>query len=175
MPILAFAPGPVQLEIAGGTDVKWSPPIDYLCLVTLPILEKIGYHGHLETVRRGHYPKGGGLVKFSSRGPSKLHAMNHEKHGIISEVYGISHAVALPRHVAERQAAAAGKSLEETRDQVAAETLPREIAYDWADMSYQERQASGAAAPIFGLSFLFVFLVLFVVALVLGRGSGPAV
>ena len=115
MPILAFAPGPVQLEIAGGTDVKWSPPIDYLCLVTLPILEKIGYHGHLETVRRGHYPKGGGLVKFSSRGPSKLHAMNNEKHGIISEVYGISHAVALPRHVAERQAAAAGKSLEEAK------------------------------------------------------------
>jgi len=45
-------------------------------------------------------------------------------------------------------------------EQVAAETLPREIAYDWADMSYQERQASGAAGPIFGLSFLFVFLVL---------------
>ncbi len=45
-------------------------------------------------------------------------------------------------------------------EQVAAGTLPREIAYDWADMSYQERQASGAAGPIFGLSFLFVFLVL---------------
>src|SRR5438093_11634143 len=102
MPMLAFAPGPVQLEITGGTDVKWSPPSDYVRLVTLPILKKIGYQGHLETVRRGHYPKGGGLVKFSSRGPSKLHSMNHEKPGIVSKVYGISHAVALPRHVAER-------------------------------------------------------------------------
>jgi HAE1 family hydrophobic/amphiphilic exporter-1 len=45
-------------------------------------------------------------------------------------------------------------------EQVAAEALPPEIRYDWADLSYQERQASGAAGPIFGLSFLFVFLVL---------------
>ncbi len=45
-------------------------------------------------------------------------------------------------------------------EQVAAETLPPQISYDWADLSYQERQASGAAGPIFGLSFLFVFLVL---------------
>src|SRR5207245_1899808 len=57
MPILAFAPGGVHLEITGGTDVKWSPPIDYLRLVTLPILRKISYHGDLEIVRRGHYPK----------------------------------------------------------------------------------------------------------------------
>ena len=115
MPILAFAPGTVQLEIAGGTDVKWSPPIDYLRLVTLPILKKIGYHGDLELVRRGHYPKGGGLVKFSTRGASKLHALLHEKPGSISKIYGISHAVALPRHVAERQAAAARKNLDEAK------------------------------------------------------------
>jgi RNA 3'-terminal phosphate cyclase (ATP) len=115
MPILAFAPGEVQLEIASGTDVKWSPPVDYLRLVTLPVLKKIGYRGHLEVVRRGHYPRGGGLVKFSSEGASKLGAMLHEKPGSISKIYGISHAVALPRHVAERQAAAARKILEEAK------------------------------------------------------------
>jgi len=115
MPILAFAPGTVQLEITGGTDVKWSPPIDYLRLVTLPILKKIGYHGELDMVRRGHYPKGGGLVKFSSEGASHLKPMNYEKPGSISKIFGISHAVALPRHVAERQAAAARKTLEEAK------------------------------------------------------------
>jgi RNA 3'-phosphate cyclase len=69
----------------------------------------------LEIVRRGHYPKGGGLVKFSSEGASNLNAMNHEKPGSISKIFGISHAVALPRHVAERQAAAARKDLEEAK------------------------------------------------------------
>jgi RNA 3'-terminal phosphate cyclase (ATP) len=112
MPILAFAPGAVQLEITGGTDVKWSPPVDYLRLVTLPILKKIGYHGHLEIVRRGHYPKGGGLVRFSTQGPSKLQPLTNEKSGSISRIQGISHATALPRHVAERQATSAKKRLE---------------------------------------------------------------
>src|SRR6266540_276631 len=102
MPIIAFAPGAVHLEIVGGTDVKWSPPIDYVRLVTLPILKKIGYQGELELVGRGHYPKGGGLVKFSTGGASRLQALICEKPGLISKIYGISHAVALPRHVAER-------------------------------------------------------------------------
>jgi RNA 3'-terminal phosphate cyclase (ATP) len=115
MPILAFAPGPVQLEVAGGTDVKWSPPIDYVRLVTLPILRKMGYRGELELVRRGHYPKGGGLIGFSTQGASKLQAMIYEKPGSISKILGISHAVALPRHVAERQTSAARKNLEEAK------------------------------------------------------------
>jgi RNA 3'-terminal phosphate cyclase (ATP) len=115
MPIIAFAPGNVQLEITGGTDVKWSPPIDYLRLVTLPILKRIGYQAELETVRRGHYPKGGGLVKFSTQGPSKLHSFTNKSPSSISKIYGISHAVVLPRHVAERQAVAAKRSLEEAK------------------------------------------------------------
>jgi RNA 3'-phosphate cyclase len=115
MPILAFAPGSVQLEISGGTDVKWSPPIDYLRLVTLPILKKIGYQGNLELVRRGHYPKGGGLVRFSTDGSSTLRPLRDNKSGPVSKIHGISHAVALPRHVAERQAAVAKKTLEEQK------------------------------------------------------------
>jgi HAE1 family hydrophobic/amphiphilic exporter-1 len=43
---------------------------------------------------------------------------------------------------------------------VARETLPSQISYDWADLSYQEKKASGTVGPIFGLSLLFVFLVL---------------
>jgi len=115
MPILAFAPGGVQLEITGGTDVKWSPPIDYLRLITLPLLKKISYQGNLELVRRGHYPKGGGEVRFSTGGPSILQPLVDVKPGSISKINGISHAVALPRHVAERLAAAARKNLEEAK------------------------------------------------------------
>src|SRR2546428_5122025 len=81
MPILAFAPGPVQLEIAGGTDVKCSPPIDYVRLDALPILREIGYRGELELVRRGHYPKRGGLARVSTQGRSNLRTRPHDKPG----------------------------------------------------------------------------------------------
>src|SRR2546422_2577085 len=45
-------------------------------------------------------------------------------------------------------------------EQVAAQVLPREMGYGFADLSYQERKASGTAGPIFGLSLGFVFLIL---------------
>src|SRR6266511_2992747 len=43
---------------------------------------------------------------------------------------------------------------------VAKEVLPPEMGYDWADLSYQERRASGAAMTSFALSLVFVFLIL---------------
>ena len=45
-------------------------------------------------------------------------------------------------------------------EEVAREVLPREMGYDWADLSYQEKQASGAATTSFALSLVFVFLIL---------------
>src|SRR2546423_5212425 len=48
----------------------------------------------------------------------------------------------------------------EALEQVAKEVLPPEMGYDWADLSYQEKKASGAAITGFVLSLIFVFLIL---------------
>jgi HAE1 family hydrophobic/amphiphilic exporter-1 len=45
-------------------------------------------------------------------------------------------------------------------EQVAGQVLPREIGYDWADLSYQEKKASGKVGTVFALSLVFVFLIL---------------
>jgi hydrophobic/amphiphilic exporter-1 (mainly G- bacteria), HAE1 family len=45
-------------------------------------------------------------------------------------------------------------------EEVAKQTLPPEIGYDWGDLSYQERKASGTTTSVFGLSLVFVFLIL---------------
>jgi multidrug efflux pump len=45
-------------------------------------------------------------------------------------------------------------------EEVAKEVLPPEMGYDWADLSYQERLASGTAITAFALSLIFVFLIL---------------
>jgi len=44
-------------------------------------------------------------------------------------------------------------------EQVARQTLPREISYDWSDLSYQEKKAGGSGS-LFALSIVFVFLIL---------------
>jgi len=45
-------------------------------------------------------------------------------------------------------------------EEVAKQTLPPEIGYDWSDLSYQERKASGSTTTVFALSLVFVFLIL---------------
>jgi hydrophobic/amphiphilic exporter-1 (mainly G- bacteria), HAE1 family len=45
-------------------------------------------------------------------------------------------------------------------EQVAAQVLPRDVAYEWADLSYQEKKAAGAGGSVFILSIIVVFLIL---------------
>lgn len=107
MPILSFSPGKVTLEITGGTDVKWSPPIDYVISVAVPLLQTIGYSAVLERLKRGHYPRGGGKARLTAVGVHSLGPMASRSRGNILPVGGISHSVGLPEHVAARQATGA--------------------------------------------------------------------
>jgi HAE1 family hydrophobic/amphiphilic exporter-1 len=45
-------------------------------------------------------------------------------------------------------------------EEVAKEVLSPEMGYEWADLSYQEKQASGGAVTALSLSLIFVFLIL---------------
>ena len=106
----AFTESPVEITIKGGTDVRWSPPVDYLQNVTLKILKTMGYNAEINVKRRGHYPRGGGIVTVKikpvkSLNPLKLNDLE------IDRIKGISHAVKLPEHVAVRQAESAEKLL----------------------------------------------------------------
>ncbi|MBC7100507.1 RNA 3'-terminal phosphate cyclase [Methanothermobacter tenebrarum] len=108
----AFAEDKTTFKIRGGTDVKWSPPINYLENVTLPLLEKMGYKGKIKLLKRGYYPKGGGIIEARIQPIKRLKPIKLTKTRIKS-IKGISHAGRLPLHVAERQARAAQKILQE--------------------------------------------------------------
>ncbi len=112
MPCAAYAPGSVELDLTGGTDVKWSPTIDYVRLIVLPILQLIGYRATLTMHQRGHYPKGGGHVSMRIEPSRSLMAIKLVERGRAAPaVEGISHCVRLPSHVAQRQADAAKEKL----------------------------------------------------------------
>ncbi len=111
MPLLAYSPGRVEVEIIGGTDVKWSPPIDYFIHVALPVLGKLGITCQLEVLRRGHYPRGGGQVRLTTTPVESFKPITGMDPGTVVRIRGVSHAVGLPRHVAERQSQTARKIL----------------------------------------------------------------
>jgi RNA 3'-phosphate cyclase len=111
MPAAAFARRPLEVEITGGTDNPFAPPIDYLVNITLPTLRRMGYRGEVERVRRGHYPRGGGIIRARVRPAEKLKALELIEPGKIVTIRGISHAVRLPAPIATRQAHAAKREL----------------------------------------------------------------
>jgi len=45
-------------------------------------------------------------------------------------------------------------------EEVAAEVLPSNMGYEWSNMSYQEKAASGSAGVVFLFALVFVFLIL---------------
>jgi RNA 3'-terminal phosphate cyclase (ATP) len=108
MPAAAYADGSIRLTIKGGTDVIWSPTIDYLENVTFKALSRMGYISHLKTISRGYYPRGGGLIELDIE-PSELHGYDFARED--RDVSGISHSSRLPEHVTQRQAASAKEVL----------------------------------------------------------------
>ncbi|MEM2865637.1 MAG: RNA 3'-terminal phosphate cyclase [Candidatus Hadarchaeales archaeon] len=107
LPPLAFASGPAEVEVTGGTDNPLAPPVDYFRHVTLPVLARMGYRVELECLRRGHYPKGGGKVVVRTHPVEVLRSLELTEAGRVERVEGISHCAGLPPHVATRQAHAA--------------------------------------------------------------------
>lgn len=107
-----YAPGRVRVRITGGTDVRWSPSIDYLRFIILPVLQKFGYKAEIRLVQRGYYPVGGGEVVMDFF-PSEPKSLNLVERGGIISAGGISHAhLGLAKSgVAARQAKSALKGL----------------------------------------------------------------
>ena len=100
-----------EFTIIGGTDVKWAPTADYFKYVTLPTLSRFGVKCEFEIIRRGYYPKGGGMVRVRTSKSSLNGIEFTDESGNV--VRGISHCSNLPNHVANRQAEAAKRLISE--------------------------------------------------------------
>jgi RNA 3'-phosphate cyclase len=111
-PSCLFAPKEVELVVTGGTDVKWSPPVDYLRRVFLPFLRRMGASGEIRIERRGYYPKGGGLVKATVTPVKFLEGVRIQDRGAVKRIEGIAHSYNLPRHIVEREASGAKRTLD---------------------------------------------------------------
>ncbi len=119
---LMFADKPSTLTITGGTDVAFSPTIDYFSEVVLPFFKPYAKEISIKVKRRGYFPKGGGKVVFSVTPKYRRHeyssfqafvaALRHAEQplsllerGDLVSIHCVSHAADRLQHahVAERQ------------------------------------------------------------------------
>jgi RNA 3'-phosphate cyclase len=104
LPPAVLSPEPISFRLHGGTDVKWSPPVDYLHNVFAHTLELLGPRIEIHQKKRGHYPRGGGEVICEVSPVDCIESFTEVEFGGLRSVEGISHCVRLPGHIAERQA-----------------------------------------------------------------------
>lgn len=79
VPIAIFLDDPIELEITGGTHVRWSPPFDYFQHIFCYFLKRMGVNIDSEIIRYGFYPKGGGEVRVHINPCKKLKPLCLEK------------------------------------------------------------------------------------------------
>lgn len=114
--LLALAPGlptPLTVAATGGTDVRWSPTLEHLRSVLLPLAERAGIGVDLLATREGFYPKGGGRIRAlvpPSSDPE--HEGVLEERGALERVEATVRVSELPDHVPERILASLEERLE---------------------------------------------------------------
>lgn len=112
LPVATALEGPLSLAATGGTDVKWSPPVDYYRRVKLPLLRERGFAAAVDVDRRGFYPAGGGAatLRLYPTSPPPLAATDRgDLRGW--RVYSVASTDLADGSVAERQAEAAAERL----------------------------------------------------------------
>jgi len=78
IPVVAISQKKLDLKIKGGTDVLWSPSIDYTQYVLREAYSRMGIKFSLELCKRGYYPKGGGEINLHVN-PSNLKSISFTK------------------------------------------------------------------------------------------------
>ncbi|MEM5766536.1 MAG: RNA 3'-terminal phosphate cyclase [Candidatus Aenigmatarchaeota archaeon] len=108
--VSAFTGDIVKINVKGGSTASaWSPTIQYVQNVFLPIVRKMGYCAEIEIIKHGFYPQGGAEVEITVHPIEKLTAIRLTSPGKTKRIKGVSVVGSLPEHIATRQAEAAKK------------------------------------------------------------------
>jgi RNA 3'-phosphate cyclase len=128
LPLAIRCGGAVQMRITGGTDVRAAPPLDYFLQVFLPLLAHMGVAVKATVLRRGYYPRGGGIVEVDVAPGQVLHPLCLELPGALHAITAYAHVANLPQHIVERMCAAAAQCLPGRSVQVNARLLGHDQA-----------------------------------------------
>ena len=104
----------LKIRICGGTNVDWSPPIEFLQYALFPILKRMNARFEVKLAKRGYYPKGQGAVMFiSKKAKLPLKPIVLKDFSELDHVKIFSHSANLPTEVSQNQFISAKKTLQE--------------------------------------------------------------
>jgi RNA 3'-phosphate cyclase len=113
VPIAAFAPSKTTFTLMGGTNVSWSPTIEYFQNIFCDYAEKFGLLITSEIDKYGFYPTGGGSVKVEINPIKQGKALNLTDRGKLFDIkaFSIASEDLQNARVAERQVSSFRKNM----------------------------------------------------------------
>lgn len=123
LPALITASGPSELVLEGGTHNSKAPPFDFLALVFLPLLNRMGPRVRAVLERPGFYPKGGGRMRVQIEPASKLARVDLTERGPLQNVRARALVAQLPVQIANRELAVVSRELSAWNPTLQAEAL----------------------------------------------------
>ena len=120
VPAISLTRSSLRLDLVGGTDVPWSPTLDYFDRVVRPAYASVGISFDVKAERRGYYPRGGGRVSATIEPCASVLPLGLVE-GKANDVMIVSRCSSLPRQVAERQLSSAAAVLHDSGFKVVAE------------------------------------------------------
>ncbi len=112
LPVMAFSQTPSRVEVRGGTNNPFAPAVDYFEEVLLPAVSSMGLQASLHLVKRGFYPRGGGVVVAEVDPVDRLLPITLTEFQDVKEVSGVAYSARLPCHIVARMAQSARRTLE---------------------------------------------------------------
>jgi RNA 3'-terminal phosphate cyclase (ATP) len=114
LPVLAFGPSPVSVELRGGLFQDFAPSFYHLEYVLLPLLGRMGIKAAVRMDRPGYVPTGGGILCLDvTPVRNALEALVFDKPGAVERIWSIALSSRLKHQlVSDRMADAAKGAFE---------------------------------------------------------------
>lgn len=106
----------VTIDISGGTNVMWAPPIDSYQQVLYPLMSRMGIKASIDIIERGFYPEGGGRIKAFFEPIENIRPLKLTELGKLKKVSGTCYSQRLPRWIAEQMLEGCRSVLDERCD-----------------------------------------------------------
>jgi RNA 3'-terminal phosphate cyclase (ATP) len=106
LPVLAFAPSAVSIELHGGLFQDFAPSFYHMEHVLLPLLNRMGFIVSMRMERPGYVPIGQGIWHLSATpGRNRLQPLNLDQAGVVKKIWGVALSSRLKeRSVSDRMA-----------------------------------------------------------------------
>lgn len=102
----------LNVDISGGTNVMWAPPIDSYQQILYPLMKRMNIDASVDIVERGFYPEGGGRVKASFGPIGHIKPLMLLDLGKLKGVHGLCYVQRLPKWIVNQMLEGCREALE---------------------------------------------------------------